>query len=296
MGHVPVERDNVGRAVLMICLACLSFSFVGVAVRMSGDVPIYEKVFFRSIVSLAATAVIAARAKQNPFARDGRNGILVTRGALGTVAMTLYFFAIERLTLADATILNKLSPFFVAMFAVLFLREKLSKHVLPALAVAFVGAGLVIKPQLDLGALPASAGLLSAVASGTAYTVVRSLRGKVSPYRVVFFFALVSAVATVPPMLFRFVPPTTEQLVYLLGSGVFATTGQIFLTLAYHQAPATKISIYNYSHVIFAFLAGLVLWGEVPDALSIAGAVLIVAAALYNHWKVVSVRAVPPPS
>lgn len=296
IGHRLVAGDNVGRAVVMICLAGLSFSFVGVAVRLSGDVPVYEKVFFRSIVSLGAMALLAARSRENPFTSDGRVPVLILRGVFGTIAMTLYFFAIQKLTLADATILNKLSPFFVAVFAVLFLREKLSKHALPALLCAFVGAALVIKPQLDLGAVPAAAGIMSAAASGAAYTVVRFLRGKVSPYRIVFFFALVSTVAMIPPMVVRYVPPTGEQLAYMLGTGIFATTGQLFLTLAYHQAPATKISIYNYAHVIFAFLAALMLWGEVPDAVSITGALLIIAAAVYNHWKVVGVRAVPPPS
>jgi drug/metabolite transporter (DMT)-like permease len=296
MGHRLIAADNAGRAVAMICLAGLSFSFVGVAVRLSGSVPVYEKVFFRSIVSLGAMALLAARSRGNPFARDGRIPILIVRGVFGTIAMTLYFFAIERLTLADATILNKLSPFFVAVFAVLFLREKLSKHVLPALLCAFVGAALVIKPQLNLGAVPATAGIMSAAASGAAYTIVRSLRGKVSPYRIVFFFALVSTVAMIPPMVLRYVPPTGEQLAYMLGAGVFATSGQLFLTLAYHQAPATKISIYNYAHVIFAFLAALVLWGEVPDAVSITGAFLIIVAAVYNHWKVVGAHVVPPPT
>jgi drug/metabolite transporter (DMT)-like permease len=296
IGQAPIDRDNVGRAVAMICLAGVSFSLVGVAVRMSGDVPVYEKVFFRSIVSLVATALIAIRARENPFVRDGRARILIIRGVFGTIGMTLYFFALQHLTLADATILNKLSPFFVALFAVLFLRERLSRHAVPALLCAFAGAALVIKPQLDLAAVPATAGLLSAAASGAAYTVVRFLRGKVSPYRVVFFFALVSTVAMVPPMVVSYVAPTGRELAYLLGAGVFATTGQIFLTLAYHQAPATKISIYNYAHVLFAFLAGLALWGEVPDAVSIAGAGLIVVAAVYNHLKVVGARDVPPPA
>jgi len=280
----------------MIVLAGLSFSLVGVAIRMSGDVPVYEKVFFRSIVSLVVMGAFALRGHEKPFARDGCVKLLLLRGAFGTVGMTLYFFAISRLALADATILNKLSPFFVTVFAVAFLKEKLSKHTVPALVVAFVGAALVIKPQLDIRAAAATAGLLSAAGSGAAYTVVRFLRGKVSPYRVVFFFALVSSVAMVPPMLLRYVMPTGRQLAFMLGAGVFATTGQLFLTLAYHQAPATKISIYNYAHVLFAFLLGLALWGEVPDAVSIAGAVLILLAAVYNHVRVVGVRAVPPPT
>jgi drug/metabolite transporter (DMT)-like permease len=296
MGSRRISSDNVARAVGMILLSGLSFSLVGVAVRMSGEVPVYEKVFFRSLVSLVVMGGFAFRGEERLFARDGCARVLLLRGAFGTLGMTLYFFAISRLTLADAAILNKLSPFFVAVFAVAFLKEKLSRHTTPALVLAFAGAVMVIKPQLDVGAAAALAGVLSGAASGAAYTVVRFLSGKVTPHRVVFFFALVSSAAMVPPMLVHYVQPTSSQLLFMLGAGVFATTGQLFLTLAYHQAPATKISIYNYAHVLFAFVLGLALWGEVPDAVSIGGAVLIIVAAVYNHVKVVGFRAVPPPA
>lgn len=296
IGDRPVTHENATRAVLMICLAGLSFSLVGVAVRLSGDVPLYEKVFFRSVVSLAATAVVALRSHSNPFARTPRIPLLILRGVFGTTAMTLYFYAIGHLALGDATILNKLSPFFVVVFAVVFLKERLPRYAIPVLVCALIGAVLVVKPQLDLRVGPAMAGVLSAAASGAAYTVVRSLKGKEPPYRIVFYFALVSSVAMVPLMLLKYVPPAPEQLLLLLGAGLFATTGQLSLTHAYHQAPATKISVYNYAHVIFAFVFGFALWGKVPDVVGVAGVVLIIGAALYNHRRVITERTCPPPA
>jgi drug/metabolite transporter (DMT)-like permease len=202
--------------------------------------------------------------------------------------MFLYFFAIERLTIADATVLNKLSPFFVAMFAVIFLKEKLSRYIVPVLIVAFTGAVLIIKPEFSLEAMPAVGGLMSAAASGAAYTVVRLLRGDEPPYRIVFYFSLVSVAVALPPMFVHFVRPEGMQWLYLVGGGVFATTGQIALTLGYHQAPATRISIYVYAHILFAYLWGLLLWGEMPDTLSIIGTVLIILAAVYNYRKVLA--------
>lgn len=295
LGHRPESRENVTRAVLLICLAGLSFSMVGVAVRLSGDIPVYEKVFFRTVFSLVATAAVAVKCRSNPFSRNPRMPLLLLRAVLGTAAVTLYFYAVENLPLGDATILNKLSPFFVILFAVLFLRERLSRYATPALVCALLGAVMVVKPQLDVKAAPAAAGVLSAAASGAAYTVVRSLRGKEPPYRIVFFFALVSLLAMVPPMVARYVPPSPRELFLLLGAGVFAMAGQMSLTLAYHQAEATRISIYNYAHVVFAFLIGFALWGEVPDAVGVGGAILIVAAAFYNHRRVAAERVVPPP-
>ncbi len=294
-GHRPVTVDHPTRAVLLILVSGACFSIVGTIVRLT-TLPVYEKVFFRSIVSLALMGAVALRSHQNPFVWNPRTRLLILRGIFGTTAMTLYFYAIQNLTLADATILNKLSPFFVIMLAPLFLKERLSRYVVPALAAAFVGAILVIKPQLDFKALPALGGFLSAAASGSAYIVVRSLRGKEPPYKIVFYFALVSTVAMIPPMAVHYVRPAQPELLALLLAGVLATIGQFCLTFAYHQAPATKISIYNYSHVVFALLIGFVLWSELPDPLSLVGSALIVIAAIYNHRRILGERVMPPPA
>jgi len=292
----PVTQDNTPRAVVTIVVAAFCFACVGVAVRLAGSVPVYEKVFFRGLVSLVVMSVVALRSRENPFARSPHVPALLLRGVFGTLGVSLYFYALENLTLADAALLNKLSPFFVAAFAVLFLKEKFSRYLAPTLVCAFVGAGLVIKPALDLRALPALAGLLSAVASGAAYTTVRSLRGKVPPYKIVFYFSLMSTAAVLPPTVLGFVRPRLDQLLFLLAAGVFATAGQMFLTYGYHQAPATRISIYNYAHVLFAFLLGLALWNEMPDLLSLVGGVLIIAAAVYNHRRILTEEQVPTPA
>lgn len=287
IGHAPVTSDNAGRAVLAILIASLSFSMVGVMVRLAGDIPVYEKVFFRSVVSLVAMGLVGLRYRENPFAQGRLIPMLVLRGVFGTAAMVLYFYAIAHLTLADATILNKLSPFFVMIFAVLFLKERLARHLIPALLLAFVGAALVLKPQLDYRALPAVGGLISAMCSAGAYTVVRSLRGKIPPYTIVFWFSLVSVAAVAVPTTLAYVPPEPSQWLPLIGAGVFATSGQFALTYGYHQAQASRLSIYNYAHVVFAGLVALLLWREIPDAMSLVGIALIIGAAVWNHRHLV---------
>ncbi len=295
-GRDPVTHDHHTRAVLAILLSALSFALVGTMVKLSGSLPVYEKALIRSLVSLAVTGAVAFRHRDNPFRANPRIPALIVRGAFGTGAMMLYFYAIGHLTLADATLLNKLSPFFVIVFAVAFLKEKLPRYIVPSLVIAFVGAALVIKPQLDFRAVPAIAGLISAICSGAAYAIVRSLKGKEPPYRVVFYFALVAVAVTVPPTLFRYVCPTLEQLGYLIAAGVFATVGQFSLTYGYHQSPASKLSIYNYAHVIFALVIGLVFWSEVPDWLSLVGGGLIIAAAIHHHLRALRDRGTPPPT
>jgi drug/metabolite transporter (DMT)-like permease len=282
--------------VLAILLSALSFALVGTMVKLSGSLPVYEKALIRSLVSLGITGAVAFRHRDNPFRANPHIPTLIVRGAFGTGAMILYFYAIDHLTLADATLLNKLSPFFVTVFAVVFLKEKLLRYIVPSLFIAFVGAAFVIKPQLDFRAVPAVAGLVSAACSGAAYTIVRSLRGKEPPYRIVFYFALVAVAVTAPLTLARYVQPTVEQLGCLIAAGVFATVGQFSLTYGYHQSPASRLSIYNYAHVIFALVIGLVFWGEMPDWLSLVGGSLIIAAAIHHHLRALRDRGTPPPT
>jgi drug/metabolite transporter (DMT)-like permease len=267
----------------MIVLSSLSFGFVGITIKLAGDLPVYEKVFIRSLVMVAAAAAFGARSGTKLLTWDATTKWLVLRGVFGTTAMTLYFYAIDGLALADATVLNKLSPFFVVVLAAVFLREKLSKYVVPVLVIAFAGAALVIQPELELSPGPAVAGIFSAVASAAAYTVVRSLKGREAPFKIVFFFGMVSVVAMVPPMLVHAVRPSSLQLAALLASGLFATLGQLALTVGYQLAPASRISIYTYSHVLFAGLLAYLFFAEVPDALSIIGGALVIVAAVLNY-------------
>jgi len=269
-------------------LSGLGFTIAGVCVRLAGDLPLYEKVFFRNIVGASLAWIVAARAGERLFSANGHNGLLLLRAAVGLSGMFCYFYAIDHLNLGDATVLNKLGPFFVTIFAVMFLKERLARFAVPTLVGAFVGAALVIKPQLDFRLVPAVIGLLSAVFTGLAGVVVRFMRGKESPYRIVFSFAVVGAVVSLPMLLLGFRRPTPLQLLALVGIGLGATLGQFAMTISYHQAEATQVTIWGYSHVLFAFLAGLVVWGEHPATLSLLGAAVIVAMALWNRLRIVT--------
>ena len=178
--------------------------------------------------------------------------------------------------------LNKLSPFFVTIFAFLFLGEKIYKPQIAALVVVFIAAMMIIKPSFNLSVLPSLAGLLSAVCAGAAYTVVRflGLRGE-KPKTIVFYFSFVSVIAMIPFMFFIFRLPNLTEFIYLVGIGIFAAGGQFGLTYAYRYAKASEVSIYNYSNIVFAAILGFAVWKEIPDTLSLIGAIIIISASYY---------------
>ena len=264
----------------MILSAC-SFSFMQIAVKLSGgEIPIMEQVFVRNFFTLFIGCMMALREGACPFGKWKNQPALLARGILGYLGVVMYFFASRNMMAADATLLHRSSPFFVAAFSCLFLRERFTKIHGLSFAVAAAGALCVIRPQFHSAVFPAVVGLLSAVCAGGAYTIISYLKGKENNGTIIFYFSLVSCVITLPFMLMDFVLPDVFGLVMLLLIGVGASAGQIFLTFAYKNAPAGEVSIYNFSGIICSSVLGFVILGETPDVLSFIGIGAIIAAAV----------------
>lgn len=275
--------DDLGRALAWMVVSGLSFALMGATVKYAGEVHVGVKVFFRNLVTLGITGLVAWRTGANPFAPTPHAWRLLLRSLCGFGGVVLYFIALGDLHLADASLLNKTSPFFVMVFAVFLLGEPLGRSVVWALLVAFAGALLVIRPGLDLSVLPALAGLGSGACAGMAYTLVRSMKGRESPNRIILTFSLFSTLATLPVLIVVRPDPTPLQWAALVGTGVFAAGGQYGLTFAYHHARASRVSVFTYLHVLFALGLGFVLFDERPDLFSLAGGLLIVGAAVWVH-------------
>lgn len=281
--------NNKSKAILYMLFSSLCFALMGALVKLAGDIPTIEKTFFRNLISTFVAAFLVIKNKKNFFGKKENQKYLLLRSILGTIGMIGYFYTIDHMLLSDSSMLNKLNPFFVTLFALWFLNEKPSRIQIPSLIVAFIGALFIIKPQFNIEAFPAFVGVLSAIFAGGAYTMVRLLGDKEEFYTIVFYFSFVSSCIMFPFMLMNFTPLSLHQFLILIMTGVFASLAQFSLTLAYKLAPAGEISIYNYTNVIFAGLLGFIIWSEIPDAFSFIGYTLIIGSGfaiyIYNTKK-----------
>ena len=277
------------KAILYIIFSAFSFAWMNAFVRLAGDLPSVEKAFFRNLVAAFVALILLLREGKGIRIRQGTLPLHLLRSLCGTVGVLCNFYAVDHLVLSNASILNKMSPFFVLIFSWLFLKERLTAFQTAAFFMAFVGALFVVQPVLSNLALgPSLIGLCSGMGAGAAYTAVRALglRGERSPV-IVFFFSTFSCVVLLPWLFFHFQPMTLHQLLMLLGAGVAAAGGQFGITLAYTHAPGREVSIYDYSQILFAAGLGWILFAQLPDRWSVLGYVLIVGAALaiflYNN-------------
>lgn len=270
------------KAILYIISAAFFFSLMNTFVRLAGDIPSIQKSFFRNLIAFIFAFVIMRKENVSIKPRKDALGGLMVRSVCGTVGILCNFYAVDHLVIADASMLNKLSPFFAIIFSLLFLKEKVSLMQWALVIGAFAGSLLIIKPSFsNADMFPAIIGFIGGMGAGAAYTAVRKLSGMgVKGTYVVFFFSGFSCLVTLPSLIFDYHSMTLIQLLYLILAGCSAAAAQFSITAAYFNAPAKEISVYDYSQVIFSAIIGMIVFGQMPDIFSIAGYIIICAMAV----------------
>lgn len=273
--------SNRTKGIIFIIMSAFGFAMMSAFIKLSGDLPTFQKTFFRNIVAVIIAFILIIKNNESFFGKKENQKLLVLRSVFGTIGVFLNYYSIDRLILSDANMLNKLSPFFVIIFSSIFLKEKIKPNQIFALAIAFMGALFIIKPSFSFEIIPALAGTLGGISAAAAYTFVRSLGGKENPNTIVFYFSLFSSIVALPLMVISYKPMSIIEFTYLILAGIFASVGQFGITFAYKFAPGKEISIFDYTNIIFSAIISLCLFGILPDYLSVIGYLIIFSSSLY---------------
>lgn len=277
--------NNKQKGAFYIILSAFFFAMMNVFVRLSGDLPSFEKSFFRNLIAMLVALFILIKNKEGFHYNKKDIPFLLLRSLLGTVGILANFYAVDHLLLADASILQKMNPFFVIIFSYFVLKEKISYKQIILIIIAFIGALFVVKPSFDNVNLFASIiAVIGAMSAGMAYTLVRLLSERgVNKSQIVFFFSAFSTLVLLPYLIIEYEPMSLLQLFYLIMAGLMAAGGQFSITSAYGFAPGKEISIFDYSQIVFSAIAGFFIFSQIPDSMSIVGYVIIFAVAIINY-------------
>jgi len=275
-------------------LASLSFAAMGgFAKVVSQALPPVEVTFFRNVfgVLLVGLSIWKVPLKQT----GGKFSLLLFRGSIGFIALLAYFYIMAHIPLGEAVTYNKTSPIFVAIFAYIFLNEKLHKSALLAIVVGFVGIVLVAQPEGGNFDKYDVLGIFSGIGAALAYTSIRELRkyydtraivmsfmgvGTVAPLLLMLATPYVSVSEEFDWMFAEFVMPQGVEWGYVTAVGIFATMSQLLMTKAYELTKAGIVGTISYSNIVFAVVIGVLLGDPIPNIWTTLGIILVIMSGL----------------
>ena len=276
-----MNNNNILKGIFCIIIAGFGFALMSLFVKLSGDLPSIQKGFFRNIIAVFISSIpLIKHWKVINIPRNNTGWlVLISRSVFGTIGLVLNFYAISHISLADSSIIQKLSPFIIIILSYIFFKEEMTKFQVFAIIIAFIGITLIIKPSanniISMGALAA---LLGALCAGIAYTCVRYLgTHNISGEFIIFFFSSLSSLMLLPYLILDYRTMTYYQLSMLILAGISATIGQYGVTFAYKFAAAKNISVFDYSQVLFSGIFGYMFFGEFPDFQSLIGYIIVIS-------------------
>jgi drug/metabolite transporter (DMT)-like permease len=285
---------GIDRGILFMLLASLSFAVMGGFAKVVSQVlPPVEVTFFRNVFGVALVGYAIYKSPLQQI--GGKPLLLLFRGMMGFVALLAYFYVIAYIPLAEAVTYNKTSPIFVAIFAYIFLNEKLSRWSVVAIGLGFVGIVLIAQPEGGSFDKYDMLGIFSGVGAALAYTSIRELRQYYDTKAIVMSFMGVGTVAPVllmlvapyvtPPvgldfMFAEFVMPEGVIWLYVVIMGFSATASQVLMTKAYELTKAGIVGTISYSNIVFALIIGITLGDPIPNLWTFFGIGLVIVSGL----------------
>lgn len=246
----------------------------------------HELVFFRSLVTFTISAYIIKK-RGLPFFGNNKKWLFI-RGFAGLIALTIFFFTLQKLPLAIATVVQYLSPVFTVILAVIFLKEKVLKIQWLFILSAFSGVVLIgvnnyfYGSQLVIDTKWVLLGVLSAFFSGIAYVAIVKLKPTDSPINIVMFFPMLAIPVTGIWCLFDFVMPHGWEWLVILLMGIFTQMAQILMTKALHASDTARIVPFQYFGAVYALLMGWIGFDEKLNYVLLIGIALIISSVIAN--------------
>ena len=279
-GKISYCSTNI-YGIIWALLAGLLFTLMMALVKTLGSsFPIVEVVFFRSAVQLVVMLVICKRIGFSTLST--RQPLLQGMRALIAVALiNCNFYAFAKMPMADVTAIGFSRNLFIIVLAILFLKERPGFHRLVVTVVGFLGILVIVRPGSGVFEEVALVALAGACLGACMMTLVRKLTSTDSNIALMTYHSFAVVVAVTIPTSMVWVTPTLYEILLLLAMAGVGIMGQWCMIQAFRRGEATAVAPASYVRLIYASILGFLLFNEIPDLLTISGAILIVGSNLY---------------
>lgn len=290
-----LSPSTVG-ALWMILAACLLGAISLLVRQIASELHPFEIAFFRNFAQFAFMVpwVLAAGFQ---VVRTQRIWAHVRRSGFGICAMLTWFWVVTQMPIAEATAISFSAPLFTTAGAALFLRERVGPRRWAAAAVGFMGVLLIIRPGVHAVELPEIVALLSAVFIAGSMLSNKSLARTESPNAMVLWMGVLMSLFSLPPALSVWAWPVGWTWAWLVGLGLVATAAHLAINRAFSTSDASFIAPFGFTQIPFVALVGYLAFAEIPDAWTMAGALVIMLSGVYTAHREAKVNrmvATPP--
>ena len=275
-----------------LIFASFFFSLMTLCVKNIDErIPIYELVFFRSLLSLSITLLFI---KKNNINLLGKNRpLLITRGVLGTSALVCIFYSIRSMPLSISTVIQYTYPIFISIFAGIFINEKITKNIFFALFIGWIGILVILNPNqlstinVQIDNIAVLIAFLGSICTALAYVAVKKLAFTENVYVIIAYFPLVSLITLFPIVLINWITPNLNEIIWIIGIGLFTQLGQTFLTIGLKRFPASEASTINYLQVLFGSIWGILFFSEIININFLLGALFVLLGTIISSTKII---------
>ncbi|SHK90156.1 EamA domain-containing membrane protein RarD [Reichenbachiella agariperforans] len=271
---------KISKGVQYMLIAAFVFSLMKVCIKQVSHIPAVEVIMFRSVISLVLSGFFLYRQKVSFWGNNKK--VLIMRGASGAVALVMFFSLVQQIPLAAAASMQYLSPVFAAILGVFIVKEKVSWKQYLYFAISFAGVLVIQGVDSRISGLHLAMGLGASFFAGLAYNFVRKLKTTEHPLVIILYFPLVTLPMAIVASYFVWEMPVGSDWFYLLLVGVFTQIAQYYLTRSYQLEEISKVSIINYTGLLYSIAFGFLLFGETYSWMSYIGMLLIVIGVVLN--------------
>lgn len=285
-----VQPDKPIAGALWMGLSGLCFIGVYVGVKYVGTrLPAAESAFLRYALGLVFLL---------PFVRSlWREGLPsqviklgIGRAVLHTFAVTLWFYAMARIPIAEVSSMGYLTPIFVTLGAVLTMGESLALRRGLAIAIAIIGVLVILRPGFREVSMGHLAMLGTTLCFGISYLMAKRLTDLASADMVIALLSIGVTIGLIPLTIPVWITPTSSEVGTLFAVAIFAVAGHYSMTFAFRSAPLTVTQPVTFLQLIWAVAVGYLLFGENIDSFVVLGGAIIIGAVLYITLREAQLR------
>ncbi len=284
---IPENKDNPAFGMMCAIGAFFMFAVMNVfAKKLADHHHVIEIGFYRNLIAMMPMLfLIYAMGKREILTIKSSPKMIVVRSVIGTVSLVLTFGAYSIMPMADATAFLFTSSLIVPIFGFFFLKEHVGKYRWSAIIIGFIGVLIMLKPTGDVAVTGVALALSAACMHATLQTILRSLGKTEAPETVTFYFVFIGTFISLIPMPLVFSMPSWSEIPLILGLGLTGVAAQFLLSIAYKNAQAAIVTVFNYSGIIWATLFGWMFWNDWPTTTILAGGAVVIASNVFIVWR-----------